>query len=46
MEQIQEIKEIPGISGVHIMAIGGEKTVGGLVEDAGLLPRPKIEDTP
>ncbi len=43
IEQIQQIKEIPGISGVHIMAIGGEKTVGGIAEEAGLLPRPNVE---
>ncbi|MFC1542017.1 methylenetetrahydrofolate reductase [Candidatus Latescibacterota bacterium] len=42
VEQIEEIKKIPGISGVHIMAIGGEKTVASLAEDAGLLPRPKL----
>ena len=41
IEQIQEIKGIPGISGVHIMAIEAEKTVAGLVEKAGLLPRPE-----
>jgi len=40
-EQIQEIKEIPGISGVHIMAIEAESTVRGLAERAGLLPRPE-----
>ena len=41
IEQIQEIKEIPGIRGVHIMAIEAENTVAGLVEKAGLLPRPE-----
>ena len=46
VEQIQEIKEIPGISGVHIMAIGGEKTVAGLLEDAGLLPEKKCAKLP
>ena len=46
VEQIQEIKEIPGISGVHIMAIGGEKTVAGLLEDAGLLPENKYAKLP
>ena len=40
VEQIQEVREIPGVSGVHIMAIGAEKTVRRIVEDAGLLPRP------
>jgi len=41
IEQIHEIKEVPGVSGVHIMAIEAEKTVAGLVEKAGLLPRPE-----
>jgi len=41
IEQIQEIRETPGVSGVHIMAIEAEKTVAGLVEKAGLLPRPE-----
>lgn len=42
VEQIREVREIEGISGVHIMAIGGEKTVAGLVQDSGLLPRPNV----
>jgi 5,10-methylenetetrahydrofolate reductase len=42
VEQIQEIKEIPGIAGVHIMAIEAEKSVAGLAEKAGLLPRPEV----
>jgi len=40
IEQIQELREIPGVSGVHIMAIEAEKTVAALAEKAGLLPRP------
>jgi len=39
VEQMQEIKEIPGVSGIHIMAIGGEKTVAGLLNDAGMLKK-------
>lgn len=48
VEQINQVREIPGVSGVHIMAIGAEKTVAGLVEEAGLLPRPEVatEDAP
>ena len=41
VEQIQELRELPGISGVHIMAIEAESTVAGLAEKAGLLPRPE-----
>ncbi|MFH1006897.1 MAG: methylenetetrahydrofolate reductase [Candidatus Latescibacterota bacterium] len=42
VEQIQEMREIEGISGVHIMAIEWEKYVPEIVERAGLLPRPVI----
>ncbi|MBU2598442.1 MAG: methylenetetrahydrofolate reductase [Actinobacteria bacterium] len=38
---IQEIKEIEGVSGVHIMAIAWEEAVPIIVEKTGLLPRPK-----
>lgn len=39
---IQEIKEIEGVSGVHIMAIAWEEAVPIIVEKTGLLPRPKL----
>jgi methylenetetrahydrofolate reductase (NADPH) len=39
-EQIQQFKKMEGIAGVHIMAIEWEKAVKGIVEAAGLLPRP------
>jgi methylenetetrahydrofolate reductase (NADPH) len=42
IEQIQEIKEIEGVAGVHIMAIEWEEAVKPLVEGAGLLPRPTL----
>jgi len=42
VEQIQEMKEIPGVAGVHIMAIEWEEKVPELVEQAGLLPRPQV----
>ncbi|MEW6751485.1 MAG: methylenetetrahydrofolate reductase [Candidatus Latescibacterota bacterium] len=41
VEQIQEFRELPGIAGVHIMAIEGEGKVPQIVERAGLLPRPQ-----
>ena len=41
IEQIQEVRDTPGVAGVHIMAIEAEKSVAGLVEKAGLLPRPE-----
>jgi len=40
VETIQQLKENPGVKGVHIMAIEWEETVGEIVERAGLLPRP------
>ena len=40
VETIKRLKEIPGIRGVHVMAIEWEEAVGEIVERAGLLPRP------
>jgi methylenetetrahydrofolate reductase (NADPH) len=40
LETISELRSIPGVSGVHIMAIENEDKVGSIVESAGLLPRP------
>jgi methylenetetrahydrofolate reductase (NADPH) len=42
IEQIQQIKEIEGVAGVHIMAIEWESAVKPIVEGAGLLPRPEV----
>ncbi len=42
IEQIQEIREIEGVAGVHIMAIEWEQAVRPLVEGSGLLPRPEV----
>ncbi|HHS96347.1 MAG TPA: methylenetetrahydrofolate reductase, partial [Chloroflexi bacterium] len=42
IEQIQEIREIEGVAGVHIMAIEWEEAVKPIVEGAGLLPRPEV----
>ncbi|MDH4018638.1 MAG: methylenetetrahydrofolate reductase [Xanthomonadales bacterium] len=44
IEQIEEIKEIEGIAGVHIMAIEWEAAVKPIVEGAGLYPRPEVEN--
>lgn len=43
IEQMQELREIPGIHGIHIMAIEAESTVPGLAEKAGFLPRPNTD---
>jgi methylenetetrahydrofolate reductase (NADPH) len=40
VETIQQLKEMEGIAGVHIMAIEWEEKVGEIAEKAGLLPRP------
>ncbi len=38
---IQEVRDIPGIAGVHVMAVEWEEAVPQILELAGLLPRPK-----
>ncbi len=43
VEQIQEIKEIPGVAGIHLMAIEWEHKVPEIMEAAGLLPRPTVD---
>ena len=40
VEIIEQLKEIPGIHGVHIMAVGWEDIVPEITKQAGLLPRP------
>jgi len=42
LDLIKEIRQIEGISGLHIMAIGWESIVPVIMERAGLLPRPKL----
>ena len=41
-ETIEQLKEIEGVKGIHIMAIEWEKKVAEIVEKAGLLPRPTL----
>lgn len=41
-EVIEQVREIPGVAGVHIMAIEWEKAVPIIAEKAGLLPRPQV----
>ena len=41
-ELIQQLKGVPGVHGIHIMAVGGEDAVPGIVKEAGLLPRPEL----
>ena len=42
VEIIQQMREIPGVAGVHIMAIEWEEAVKPIVEGAGLYPRPVV----
>lgn len=42
-EQIEELRELEGVKGVHIMAIEWEHRVGEIVERSGLYPRPEID---
>lgn len=42
VEIIQQVREIPGVAGIHIMAIEWEEAVPTIVEKAGLLPRPIV----
>jgi methylenetetrahydrofolate reductase (NADPH) len=42
VEQIQRLKSIPGVHGIHLMAIEWEEVVHEIVERAGLYPRPSV----
>jgi CO dehydrogenase/acetyl-CoA synthase delta subunit len=41
---INQVKEIKGVAGVHVMAIEWEEAVAEICESAGLLPRPTFDD--
>ena len=42
VELIEQLKEIPGVHGIHIMAVGWEDIVPEITKQAGLLPRPVL----
>lgn len=42
LELVEKLKRMPGVSGVHLMAIGWESVVPRLVTQAGLMPRPGV----
>jgi len=42
VETIQRLREIPGVRGIHIMAIEWEEKVVEIAKAAGLLPRPQL----
>jgi methylenetetrahydrofolate reductase (NADPH) len=43
VEQIQRLRQIEGVHGIHLMAIEWEDAVHTIVERAGLLPRPEAK---
>lgn len=42
IEQIQELQQVEGVAGVHVMAIEWEAAIKPIVEGAGLYPRPQV----
>jgi methylenetetrahydrofolate reductase (NADPH) len=42
---INRVREIEGVAGIHLMAIEWEEVVPEIVEAAGLLPRPRFEES-
>ena len=44
LDVIGELKNIEGVAGVHVMAIGWESAVKTISELAGMLPRPSFEE--
>jgi methylenetetrahydrofolate reductase (NADPH) len=42
VETIQRLREVPGVRGIHIMAIEWEEKVSEIAKAAGLLPRPQL----
>lgn len=43
-ELVQQLLEIEGVAGVHLMSVGWTRSMAQVVEHAGLLPRPTIPD--
>jgi len=42
LETIEQLRSARGVHGIHVMAVGWEEVVPGLVERAGLVPRPVL----
>jgi len=42
VEIMKQLREIPGVAGIHIMPVMWESITPRLVEEAGLLPRPEV----
>jgi methylenetetrahydrofolate reductase (NADPH) len=43
IELIQQVREIEGVAGVHVMAYRQEELVAEIIREAGLLPRPRLK---
>jgi 5,10-methylenetetrahydrofolate reductase len=42
VELIQQVREIPGVAGVHLQAIEAERLLPDIIRQAGLAPRPEL----
>jgi 5,10-methylenetetrahydrofolate reductase len=40
LEIVEQVRDIPGVRGVHLMTINHEEAIPQVVEASGLLPRP------
>jgi len=40
LEIVEELREMRGVAGVHLISIKGDESIVRLVDEAGLLPRP------
>ena len=40
IEVVRQLRDVPGVAGVHVMGMGHEDAVRKVIEGAGLLPRP------
>ncbi len=43
LETVAALREVPGVSGVHLISINGQEAILRLIEEAGLLPRSEAE---
>lgn len=43
LEMIEQVKQVEGVAGIHLMPIGWESITPTILEKAGLLPRPEVE---
>ena len=46
LEIVEQVRQIPGVRGIHLMSIRNEEAIVRVVEEAGLLPRPNPVTSP